>query len=315
MRQSGQWDVCRTIVEDDPNFPWQQTYRFDFSYIRSDRLRREFQDYLWSCYRSRAKTLTTLRQENSWFKYYEAWLHERGIDSLSQIRPADAEGFLTFLHTCLSKKTDRPLRLITQKHIYDTVRGIYRYYAMRRPEYAMAARLFPTDVYRRINRITRIENVEMREVAAYLQVLEGEENPCLRYGGKILSMTGLSQGELLGLRTDCIQSCEAGYFLHYYSHRKRKWQRIPVNETCAKAVQALEKQTEELRKSAPPQKRQQLFLHRNKHGQTIVPSPDLFRYWMRRTALFDDMRERNVPCMVIRELGGNPFVAERRDAI
>lgn len=326
--------------------PWGKNYRFDFSYIRSAALRLEFQDYMWHQYRSGRKNPATLRQENSCFKYYEAWLHERGIDSLFRIGPADVDGFLTYLHVCVSPKTNRPLRLITQKHIYDAVRGIYHWHALRRPEGIAAAQMFPTEVYRKVNCIARTGYVEQREVTDYLQALEQEQNPCLRWGGRILAMTGLAPGDLLSLRTDCLQDAKTGSFLHYYNHRKRDWVRMPVNKTCVQAVQALRAQTEELRRLAPPKKRQQLFLHRDKHRQIIVPDPDLFRYWMRRVqrascahdaqnrmdagaasgsrmmtatmlrrALVDDMRERNVPYMVIQELSGNPFFAERRNLL
>lgn len=335
MRQSKRSACCWTFTEIDPDSPWRRKYRFDFTYIRSVRLCRELQDYMWYHYRSGAKSLSTLRQENSWLKYFEAWLYKRGIDSLFQIRQEDAEGFLTYLHTCVSKKTDRPLRLITQKHIYDTVRSVYRWYAVRRPEYAVVAQMFSADVYQRMNRIVRTGYVEQSEVADFLQKLEQNRNPCLRWGGKILAMTGLAPADLLGLRTDCIRSAGTGSFLHYYDHRQHSWRRIPVNEECVQAVQSLREQTEVLRRFATPEKRQQLFLHRDKHGQIIIPDPDLFRYWMRRaqtddlsktdtasdnrcmtatmlrSALIDDMWERNVPYMVIRELGGSPLFSER----
>ncbi|MGN0335889.1 MAG: hypothetical protein ACI4EE_00120 [Lachnospiraceae bacterium] len=339
MRRAECRKPCWVLPEKERHSPWGKSCRLDFTYIRSVRLRRELQDYMWYQYQSGGKKPTTLRQENSCFRYYEAWLYERGIDSLFQIRQEDAEGFLTFLHTCVSKKTDRPLRLITQKHIYDTVRGIYHWYAMCRPEYAAMAQMFPTDVYQRMNRIVRTGYVEQSEVANFLQKLEQNRNPCLRWGGKILALTGLAPADLLGLRTDCIQSSGAGCFLRYYDHRKHSRQRIPVNEECVQAVQSLREQTEKFRRLAPREKRQQLFLHRDKHGQIITPDPDLFRYWMRRaqtddlsktdaasdkrcmtatmlrSALIDDMWERNVPYMVIRELGGYPLSAERRNLL
>lgn len=348
MRRSEYRNPCWVLTETGAPSPWGKSCRLDFSYIRSEGLRLEFQEYMWHQYRSGRKKPATLRQENCCFKYYEAWLHERGIDSLFRIGPADVDGFLTYLHVCVSQKTGRPLRLITQKHIYDTVRGIYHWYVFRRSEYVAVAQMFSSDVYRCVNCIVRTGYVEQREVTGYLQALEQEQNPCLRWGVKLLAMTGLAPGDLLGLRTDCIQNTETGNILHYYNRRKREWMRIPVSEACVQAVQALWEQTEELRRSAPLQKRQQLFLHRNKHGQVIVPSPDLFRYWMRctqkergeqneqtvsaaesrtesmsrpmtatmlRCALIDDMRERKVPYMVIQELSGNPFLAERRSLL
>ena len=339
MRQCKRRACCWTFAETDQNSPWRRKYRFDFTYIRSVRLRRELQDYMWHHCRSGVKSLATLRQENSWLKYYEAWLYERGIDSLFQIRREDAEGFLTFLHTCVSKKTGRPLRLITQKHIYDTVRSVYRWYAVGHPEYAAVAQLFPADVYQRINRIVRTDYVSQGEVAQFLQVVEKTKNPCLCFGGTILTVTGLAPADLLSLRTDCIQMGRGGTYLRYYHHRKRTYCTVPVSEVCVRAVQKLKEQTDELRRIAPKEGKQQLFLYCNKWEQVVTPEPDLFRYWMRRAqekdliqeahgksavaagevltatmlrrALIRDMWERNVPYMVIRELTGSAPVTER----
>ena len=285
MRRSERRGFLWTFTEKDRHSPWQRSYRFDFSYIRSDRLRRELQDYVWSHYRSKGKTLATLRQEYSWMKYYEAWLYERGIESLSQIRQADVDGFLAYLHTCVSGKTNRPLRLITQKHIYDTVRGIYRWHAVRQPEYACTLQLFPTDVYQRINRVTRTECVSQGDVVKVLQTLERAKEPCLRCGGTILAVTGLSPSDLLSLRTDCIQMRKKGASLRYYHHRKHKFCTIPVSTACVQAVQMLTEQTRQLRQIAPEDRQQQLFLYCDKWGQVITPDPDLFRYWMRRAQM------------------------------
>ncbi|MDD7176689.1 MAG: tyrosine-type recombinase/integrase [Lachnospiraceae bacterium] len=334
-------EICWSFPETDPDKPWKKNYRFDFSYIHSVALRKELQDYIWGCYRNGDKKLATLRQEHSWFKYYEAWLSDRGITSLARVRRVDVEGFLTYLHTCISKKTGRQLRLITQKHIYDTARGIHLWHAVHKETYADSLRAFPSDVYQKINRITPLEAASRDDVARFLQCLEQTDNPCLRCGGRILAETGLSAGDLLDLRKDCIHTDHTGAHLRYYHHRKRRYCVIPVSQACVRAVQTLIGQTEALRSGAE----QHLFLYFDKRMQVCTPSPDVFRYWMRcaqragggehadalqeaaaacnmphedlmtatrlRQALFYDMWEQKVPYMVIRELAGVPLFSER----
>lgn len=344
MRRPECFAPCWTLTETDEYTPWQKNYRFDFTVIRSEALRQELQYYLWSQYRSNTKKLSTLRQEYSWLKYYEEWLFRRGIHSLREICRADTEGFLTYLHTCISAKTRRPLRLITQKHIYDTVRGIYRWYAVRKEGYLDAFCLFPADAYQRINRITRTECTSRDEADDFLQLLEQAENPCLRCGGTILAVTGISPGDLLCLRTDCIEKEKTGTFLRYYQHRTRRYRVIPVSEVCVHAVETLREQTDPLRQLVPKEKQKHLFLHCGRSGRVISPDPDLFRYWVRsaqsavpeaaegclqpaevvnpsgrkemtptmlRMALLQDMWERKLPYMVIRELTGYPLFTER----
>lgn len=336
-------EICWIFPETDPNKPWKKNYRFDFSYIRSVTLRKELQDYIWGCYRHGDKTLATLRQEHSWFKYYEAWLSDRRITSLARVSRVDVEGFLTHLHTCISKKTGRQLRLITQKHIYDTVRGIHLWHAVHNETYAASLRAFPSDVYQKMNRITPSDYASRDDVTRFLRYLEQTRNPCLRCGGRILAETGLSTCDLLDLRTDCIQTDHTGAHLRYYHHRKRQYCVIPVSRTCVRAVQTLIGQTEALRSGTGAEQR--LFLYFDKHMQVCTPSPDVFRYWMRcaqraggseyadalqeadascnmpgedlmtatrlRQALFYDMWEQKVPYMVMRELAGVPLFSER----
>lgn len=125
-------------------------YRFDFSFFRSESLRAEIKAYIWQQLRFESKLPATLRQELCWLRYYEQWLYENEICSLAQITRADAEGFLSYLHVCVSEKTKQPLCMLTQKHIYQTVRGVYRWYACRDRAYVRLLFFFPTDVYARL---------------------------------------------------------------------------------------------------------------------------------------------------------------------
>lgn len=246
MKRAKRWEQCWLLTETEEASPWKdKVYRFDFSYIRSDKLRRELQDYMWNSYQTGDKMLSTLRQEQSWFRYYEAWLYLHGIDSLAQITAADAEGFLTYLHTCISRKTGLPLRLITQKHIYDTVRTV---------------------------------SATEEQTKRFVCRLDQAENPCLRYGMTILLTTGIAPRDLMRLRTDCLQTGERGISLRYYHHRNRTYRTVPVSRSCVHAVQQLQEQTKELRRMAPEECREQLFLHFDKWEQVVTPTPDLFRY-------------------------------------
>ena len=346
MRRSKRRECLWILTDTDEHSPWERKYRFDFSYIRSEKMRAEIQDYMWHHYRNGDKALTTLRQENSWLKYYEAFLYERGIDSFFDISREDAEGFLTFLHTCVSGKTNQPLRLITQKHIYDTVRGVYRWYAVQKTSDMAVLQFFPRDVYQQINRITRSEYVSNDEVTQFLQLMKNTKNPCLHCGSTILAVTGLAPADLLGLRTDCIRMDGENAYLHYYHHRKGTYCTVPVSDVCVRAVKKLKLRTDELRRIAPKEKRKQLFLCSRKQGQVTTPGPEQFRYWMRcaqmkecleadeslgtgakqvsekpqstimtagrlRSALIRDMQEQMMPYMVIQELIGHPLLTER----
>ncbi len=315
------------LVERDAHSQWYgKTFRLDFSDIRSERLRGQVKHYIWKNYRAGDKTPATLRQEVSQLKYYETWLWERKIDALEHIRREDAEGFLTFLHTCSSKRTGGTLRLVTQKHIYDTVRGIYRWYAAGNDAFAEAAELFPRDVYQRINRSIRTGRLSREKKERFLQAIEQADNPCLRYGGTILAATGISPSDLLGLETDCLTRDENGVRMRYYYHRGRTYRTVPVSPGCASAVEHLREQTEGLRRLAREETGRHLFLHYSKWEQVIVPDADLFRYWLRQLLACGEEKERmtltqlryarvkemlmlEVPALVVSEVTGAAWAA------
>lgn len=133
-----------------------------FAFFRSEALKAEIKVYMHQQLCFAKKKPATLRQELCWLRYYEAWLYERKVSSLLEITRADAEGFLSYLHICVSKKTRQPLCMLTQKHIYQTICGIYRWYAYRNCAYVQPLLFFPTDAYARIGRAVYEEDEAYR---------------------------------------------------------------------------------------------------------------------------------------------------------
>ena len=318
-------------TERDASSAWYgRNYCFDLSFVRSETLRRELREYVWDQYRRRIKKPATLRQEICWMRYYERWLYSREIGSLARITRADAEGFVSFLHVCVSKKTGRPLSILSQKHIYQTICGIYRWYVCRRKEYTRLLLLFPADVYPGARAAQKITPVDSEQVRQAMCVLEHQKNKCLRVGGALILMTGLATGDLLTLRVDALQTNEIGCYVRFYNHKKQRYCALPVSPESAVAWQRLCEQTKTLRAEAPDAYRMRLFLYRDRTGEVKPMNPDLFRYWLRRAQqtsdapvtctmlrefLLCDLREQQVPPAVIHELTGCGLFAERRHVV
>lgn len=309
-----------------------RSYRFDFSYIHSQMLRKELQKYVWQNYRGRSKTLATLRQEHCWLRYYEQWLYQRGVQSLAWIDEADVEGFLSYLNLCLSKKTGRPLQRMTQKHIYDAVRSVYVWYSGSSPRYAQLAGYFATDAYPKIGERLRTQSAQNGYAQALTEALRRSDNPCLKHGLFLLLATGLTPSQLLTLRTDALEYRAQGVFLRYYHQRKRQYHTIPVSSTCERVFQELRAQTARLRAVVTRTYRKRLFLYETRDKRVIPPSPDLFRYWLRclqlqeldmaagqkpltctqlRVSLMRELSEHQIPQVMIQELTGSVSDTER----
>lgn len=324
-------------TERDTDSPWYgRHYHLDLRFVRSDRLRQELKAYVWHHYRYRLKQPSTLRQEICWMRYYENWLYDRAIGSLTGITRSDAEGFVSFLHICVSKKTGRPLSILSQKHIYQTIVGIYRWYACRKQTYVRPLLLFPADVYPGMRGVQKEAAVDWRQVNQVMDTLDRQKNECLRAGSRFILMTGMTPGDLLTLHVDALKMTENGYYVRCYHHRTRTYRMIPVSPQDADAWLRLRVYTDALRADAPAGCRTRLFLYRDRSGGVRPASPDQFRYWLRqaqerqqeacngeqtpipvtctmlREFLLCSMREQRIPPAVIRELTGCGLYAEGR---
>lgn len=309
-------------TERDADSPWYgRHYHLDLRFVRSDRLRQELKAYVWHHYRYRLKQPATLRQEICWMRYYEQWLYGQGIGSLTRITPADAEGFVSFLHVCTSRKTGRPLCVTTQKHIYQTILGIYRWYACREKAYIRPLLMFPADVYPGVRSGEKAPAVDIRQREQVVFALEQQENECLRAGGRLIFMTGMTLGDLLTLRADALRVHESGCYVHYYHHRRRAECAVPISRCDADRWQHLREYTRELRAEAPDAYRMRLFLYRGRDGRVRPVDPDMFRYWLRlicaehtdiapvtctmlRKYFLCGLMEQQVPSAVVHELTG-----------
>lgn len=328
-------------TERDVDSPWYgRNYHLDLRFVRSDRLRQELKTYVWHHYRYQLKQPATLRQEICWMRYYEQWLYDRRIHSLTQITPADAEGFVSFLHICVSPKTGRPLSIISQKHIYQTILGIYRWYACRKKTYVRTLLMFPIDVYPGMRGVHREAGADLRQINRVMGTLDRQKNECLRAGSRFILMTGMAPGDLLTLHADALNMTENGYYVRCYHHRTRSYRMIPVSPQGADAWLELRTHTESLRADAPAACCTRLFLYRDRSGSVRPVNPDQFRYWLRqaqerqrqevcaaghkhasvtctmlREFLLCSMREQCVPPAVIRELTGCGLYAEGRRVV
>lgn len=332
MRKTDRTAHCLVLREKNEHVSaYGRQYRFDLGTIRCQPLRRQLRRYILENYKNGTKALTTLRQEYSNLHYYEQWLLERGKSSLLQISRADAEGFPAYLSLIWSKKSGQPLRRITQKHIYDTVRSVYYWYACRNAKYDRLYGYFPTDVYPRIASEVRTLSAPCGQAERLLRALVHCENPCLQNGMLVLLSTGIAPSDVLALRTDALQYRPQGMFLHYYHHRKRCYRTIPVSAVCARAIEAQCAKTAELR-AAAGDCGQRLFLYRTRDRRVAPPSADMFRYWLRglaaqnrlpeeacaqvtctafRYLLTQELAAQQIPDFVIQELTGC-HAAERR---
>lgn len=274
-------------------------YRFDFSYIASDEIKDIVKDYVWQNYRNGNNALRTLNLKVGSLKDFNAFLINRKITSLKKLTPSDSDNFLSYLRTVVSNKTGKPLHYKTQKKKFDAFKAIVNWCQLHRPEDVPKTKIFTGNEYRNTNKKLKIDFIPDEIVEQINEALKTEENAYLKYSIIILQSTGMRIGELIKLRTDCIQKhLISGYTIQWLNQKKKEYRNpMPVRIECVQAVNALIELTKDLRLECDEIDKNTLMIHRVsggvKDGKVKVPHRDTFRYWLKNYIKRNNIMDAN----------------------
>ena len=277
------------LQDNDAESQWYgQTFHFDFSYIHSEETKSVGKDYVWQNWKTGSITLSKLYHSVTVeLKYFSEFAEQHSIYSFCELDNTNIDLFLSYLRTVISSKTKKPLSYQSQKKILDTVKSIIAWCRIHRPEAAPAVEIFTGNEFTGINRRMKVDFIPDEVMVQINIALKAEENPYLKYGIVILESTGMRMGDLLKLRTDCIQPhLVSGYTISWFDHKNRRERPpMPVRAECAHAVQKLIEITEPLREEADDSIKDMLFIHRYAKGplagQVVVPIQNTVRVWLK----------------------------------
>lgn len=272
-----------------------RSFRFDFSYFASDEIKDIVKDYIWQNYRVGNKQLNSLYIElNSFLVRFNAFLIMRKIISLKNLTNIEIENFISYLRTTISKKTNKSLSYKGQKAHLDTIKSLIRWCQLHRPENVPQTEIFTGNEYRGVNSKLRIDFIPDEVVAQINEALKTEENLYLKCGIIILQSTGMRIGDLLKLRTDCIQPHPiSGYTIQWLQHKGQKNKApMPVRSECVQAVDKLIELTKDLRSECEDKDKYILIIHRVSNGPnsgnvSVITDKTFARNW------FKDFINRN----------------------
>lgn len=280
-----------------------RTFHYDFSYIHSDEMKSVLKDYVWQNRKTGSKTLNKLQKDLFRFRHLAEFARQHSIYSFCELDNTKVDLFLSHLRTVISSLTKNPLSYHSQKKILDTVKSIIAWCRIHRPEAVPAVEIFTGNEFAGTNRRMKIDFIPDEVMAQINIALKIEENPYLKYGIIILESTGMRLGDLLKLRTDCIQPhLVSGYTISWFDYKnRRKCPPMPVRAECAHAVQELIEITEPLREEAAESIKEMLFIHRYAKGplagQVVVPTQMTMSRWIKEFALTHHIFDGN----------GNPY--------
>ena len=259
------WNIVDNDVESQH---YGRNFKFDFSYISSEKNKDVVKDYIWQNYRVGNKAISTLYKHlNSDLVRFFTFVENENKE-LSELSNADIDRYVSLLHATISKRTRKPLGYQSQKKTLDAVKGLIRWCQLHRPNNVPTTEIFTGNEYIGVNRKLKIDFIPDDVVAQINDALKNEENPYLKYGIIILQSTGMRIGDLLKLRIDCIKPhLISGYTIEWTQHKGRKDKvPTPVRSECVAAIEKLIEITTELRNEANEKDKDTLMIYRVPKG-------------------------------------------------
>ena len=293
-------DVWNIVDNDKESQYYGKNFKFDFSYVSSEKIKDVVKDYVWQNYRVGNKTLSNLYGElNSNLVYFDEFAKKHKIYSFSSLSNVEIELYMSFLHTSVSKKTKEPLSYRYQKRCMDALKGIIYWGQLHRPNDVPATEIFTGNEYTGVNRRLKIDFIPDNVVEQINEALKKEENPYLKYGIVILQSTGMRIGDLIKLRIDCIKPhLISGYTIEWTQHKGRKDKApMPVRSECVAAIEKLIEITAELRDEADEIDKDTLMIWRVPRGKganrVTNLNSRLFNYWFKKFIKDHNIKDAN----------------------
>jgi len=290
-------DLWNIVDNDQQSQNYGKNFKFDFSYISSEEIKDVVKDYIWQNCRTRNQTLGKLYRDLIRFQHFNAFAETRNICSFKELTNSDIDHFVSYLHTVISEKTQKPLKYAYQKSLLDAVKSVIRWCQLHRPEMVPDRDIFTGNEYTGVNRKLKIDFIPDETLAEINEALKTEENPYIRYGIVILQSTGMRIGDLLKLRIDCIKPhLISGYTMTWFDHKnRRERQPMPVRTECVQAVEKLIAVTQELRMDADESVKNKMFVHKPLKSKKVgilceIPHQTIsnwFNSFIKRNNIFD----------------------------
>jgi integrase len=294
-------DVWNIVDNDEMSQHYGRNFKFDFSYISSDEIKELFKDYVWQNYRVGNKVIYTLyREVNTYFPHFVQFADTRNITSLKGLTNTDVENYVSYLHTTISEKTEKPLSYDYQRMCLVKLKTIIHWCQLHRPDDVPKTEIFTGNEYTGVNRKLKIDFIPDDVVAQINDALKTEENPYLKYGIIILQSTGMRVGDLLKLRIDCIKPhLISGNIIEWVQHKGRKnTAPMPVRSECVVAVEKSIAITKDLRNEADEKDKDTLMIWRVPFGPgagsvKAISQHTFANYWFKKFIKDNNIKDVN----------------------
>ncbi|ABR47773.1 phage integrase family protein [Alkaliphilus metalliredigens QYMF] len=262
-------DNWKLMDKDNDSQYYEKSFNFDFSSIHSNDIKKIVKLYVWRNYIEENKTLSKLYYDVKRFKYFNTFVISRRIFNLKDLTNNDIDMFMVYLNTLVSEKTNKPLAYSFRKLCLDVVKAIIRWGQIYMPQDFPREEIFTGREYTGVNKKIKTDFIPDQVIKRINKALLLEDNLYIRCSIVILKATGMRSGDLLNLKVGCMKPhLISGHTMTWFNHKSRRWmQDIPINSECAVAINELIIHTVELRRDAPENINEYIFIHKISAGK------------------------------------------------
>lgn len=280
-------DIWMLSDNDEMSQYYQQQFRFNFSYIVNERIKKVVKAYIWSNYSYKNRTVTLLYHRLLQLKHFVEFASQNNIEDMQCLTNTDILNYMSYLATVKSKGKGNVLTYESQKKHFDALKSIIRWGQLHAPTYVPQKEIFTGGEYLKINQKSKIEFIPDDVLAQINMALVNEKNPYVKYGIIILEYTGMRIGDLLLLKKDCISpDIISGSSISWYDHKNRKKRApMPVRNECVIAIERLLESTQEIRNHAAENIKDYLFIRKVSVSNASIVKGDIVKI---RQAVFGE---------------------------
>ena len=275
-------DIWAVKDDNKMHLNYGENFIFDFTGLARDDLKELLKEFVWHTKRSDNMALTTLKKTVADIKNtFHVFMVQKGIPSLKDITPQDMEEFQIYLKL-LRNKRGKPYKNNTLVGYMSSVSSLFQYGQLYHKELVPECNLFVSKRIRHVGQRVMIDYIPDEVMKQINEGIQKEEDIYIKSILVILKHTGMRLGELVSLRTDCIQEhLLNGYTMQWVDYKNRKERNpVPVRIECAIAVQTMMEYTESIRSECEYEDREYLFIRKTDLGVMRV-SRGVVSEWIR----------------------------------
>jgi integrase len=261
-------DVWELVDLDPQSQHYKRTFSLDFCAFPDGPIEEAVKEYVWRNYREKRRSVNGLRHFFHTMKHFLYFAKANELTDLRNLDNSHVDLFRSHLSTAYRHRRSYAkgkgyLSRASQRQAFAALKALVKWGQVYRPHAFPKREIFSGNEFPGINKTGEVDVFDDKEKRQIEQALKTEENVLVKAALIILRDTGIRPGDLLGLKTDCLQkhAVTGDTTIVWWEHKKKRWTTpLPAAKSTRGAVKSLLAETERLRKEIPEEFSSYLFI-------------------------------------------------------